>query len=271
MTELPKPGDPRTFLVVDLSCWVHRFLATVGGLASGCVVDMITKVLNQLRPAYCACASDTPWPTFRHELAPKIYKAQRPAAAEKSKIPEWMVAEQRRLAAERLEEERKIPVLSAKGWEADDVIASLVAQAREEDLRVVVLAFDKDLAQLVSDDVVMWDGKERLIGVDEVRAKWKVEPAQMRDYLALVGDSADNVPGANGIGPYAASRILEKYGDLDAVLAWADAPVDPEEDMHGWKLVLRRDRAQVVLSRQLVSLDDRCPVLFDEGSMRCAP
>src|SRR6185436_140660 len=105
--------------------------------------------------------------------------------------------------------------------EADDLIAVAVQKAKEQGLRVVIASSDKDLMQLVDDErVMMWDAmRNRVFGTPEVIEKFGVPPSQVRDLLALVGDTSDNVPGVPGIGPKTAAELLGQFGSLDAMYA----------------------------------------------------
>src|SRR5207245_907279 len=95
----------------------------------------------------------------------------------------------------------EMPVLHAEGYEADDLIAACVREARFHGLQTVICSADKDLMQLVAPDVMMWDAmRDKVYGVDEVQEKWGVAPAGVCDLLALMGDTSDNVPGVTGVG-----------------------------------------------------------------------
>ena len=116
-----------------------------------------------------------------------------------------------------------IPVLQQDGIEADDLIATLVRRAREREMHVVIVSADKDMLQLVGDDVVMYDsGRNLVFGIPETRTKLGVTPEQVRDYLALVGDTSDNVPGVPSVGPKTAQGLIAEYGDLDGIYEHAE-------------------------------------------------
>jgi DNA polymerase-1 len=109
-----------------------------------------------------------------------------------------------------------IPVLQRDGFEADDLIATAIARGPHKGLKVVCSG-DKDLLQLVADDVIVWDARKRVCGRDEVVEKWGVPPERVRDLLALMGDSSDNVPGVDHVGEKTAAKLLGEYGSLDGV------------------------------------------------------
>lgn len=213
---LPEFNDPDTLFVVDLSCWVYKFWHVGPNFAAQNFAKMIEKIISLRAPARLAIAEDNIWPTFRHELAAGSYKAGR---HEKETMQERASKlEQLRLAAEVSEDAFGAHRFTKKGFEADDVIATLATMGAEEGLKVVIVATDKDLMQLVTKHVVMWDGKGAAIGPEEVRAKYGVAPAQMVDYLTMVGDTTDNVAGIKGIGDKQAVLILRYFKTLKAAL-----------------------------------------------------
>ncbi len=152
--------------------------------------------------------------TFRNDIYPE-YKANRPPAPE-DLIPQFPIV---REAAEAL----GLPQISMKGYEADDIIATYTKMAVKQGMKVTVISSDKDLMQLVGDDVEMYDAmKDKRIGIQEVEDKFGVEPVKVLDLLALMGDSADNIPGVPGIGPKTAAQLLGNFGTLEGILANAE-------------------------------------------------
>lgn len=251
MTALPEAGADDVLYLVDMYCWVYRFYATVGGRAAHGVLDFIARVLHEQRPAYLAVCRDLPHRTWRADLYPKRasgegYKAHR-------KAPDATLLERLRWTHEMLEDVHGARVIGVPGWEADDVIATWARIGAERGMRVVVLGFDKDLMQLVSPRCVLWDGRERLVGEREVLQRFGVSARQLRDYLAIVGDSADNVPGVPGMGPKAAARVLQRYPTIDDALA---LPETRDRDV----LRLRAHEDALRLSRCLVTLDAAVPL-----------
>jgi DNA polymerase-1 len=113
--------------------------------------------------------------------------------------------------------------LELAGFEADDIIATITRQAREAGLGVVIVSADKDLLQLVTDGVIMYDTmREKVFGRAETIERMGVPPEQVRDLLALMGDSSDNVPGVKGVGQKTAAKLLEDHGSLDGIYAAID-------------------------------------------------
>lgn len=140
----------------------------------------------------------------------------------------------------------QIPFYSVEGFEADDVIASLAVRSPHSE--VLVASGDKDLLQIVNDRIKILDTmKNKVIGLEGVVEKFGVNPNQVADYLALVGDSSDNVPGAKGIGPKSASQLLIEYKTLDSLLS-AELPTKIKS-----KIDFSRD--SIILSKKLVQLD----------------
>src|SRR5882757_6470536 len=217
----------KTLLLVDGSGYLYRAfhampdLRTAGGEPTGAIRGFIgmLRVLQENCPAeYRACVFDAQGKTFRDDLFPE-YKANRAAmpadlATQIGPIHEAVAA-------------LGWPILEIPGVEADDVIGTLAERARREGLRVVIVTADKDLAQLVGDQVQLLDtmsrdgGPARRFDRDGVLARFGVPPERIVDYLTLVGDSVDNVPGVEKVGPKSAVRWLSEHGSLDGVLAHA--------------------------------------------------
>src|SRR5690606_15188168 len=122
-----------------------------------------------------------------------------------------------------------LPIAEVKDFEADDVIATYTKLAREAGIEVTIVSSDKDLMQLISDGVCMYDAmKQRKIFAPEVMEKFGVPPEKVIDILALMGDSSDNIPGVPGIGPKTAAELIQKYGSLEGLLANLDDIKQPK-------------------------------------------
>jgi len=264
--KLPEPGDPDVLYVIDVSGYVHRayhvhaaqgraFSTSKGEptFAVLTVSQMLLKLLQDQRPGRLAIALDSK-ASDRKERYPK-YKENRSAAP-----PDLFQQFERVL---QIADAFGIPRFEHDGAEADDVIATIVRLAREQGWRVVLVGADKDLLQLVGDDVVMYDTMyERLLGPAETRKKLGVPPAQVRDYLALVGDTSDNVPGVPSVGPKTAAQLLEAHGDLDGIYEHLDSVTKKSVRA---KLTDHRDDA--FLSRELVTLRDDLPLSLDADTL----
>jgi DNA polymerase-1 len=205
----------------------------------------LMRLLEEQKPRFLAVAFDTAAPTFRHE-AFEAYKATRPEVPPEivDQIPE----------VKRFLDCAGIRRLEQEGVEADDLIGSLARRFAAEGHDVVIVSADKDLMQLVGPRIrqlIPAKGKEpaRWMGPREVEAKWGVPPPRLRDLLALVGDSSDNVPGVPGIGPKRAAELLQKFPDLDAIYAHLDEVSSPSVRRR-----LEENREQAFLSRELVTI-----------------
>jgi len=255
---LPPPGDARTLWVIDLSGFIFRAFhampprTTTHGEPVHAVhgtIATLQKLIGQHRPSYLAVAIDSR-ESRRKERLP-AYKSSR-----KERPPELEVQAGR---VREIAEAYAIPCLEAPGWEADDVIATLVRRAREAGLKVVIASADKDLLQLVGDDVVMWDGmRDRTFGAEETVERLGVRPEQVRDYLALTGDASDDVPGVPSVGPKTAAGLLATFGSLDAIYAALD-----RVEKRSVREKLAAHRADAELSRELVTLNEHLEVPFD--------
>jgi len=195
-------------------------------------------------PDYVAVALDVSGDrgTFRSGIYPD-YKATRPEP------PEDLRPQVDRCLA--LLDTLGVPVIGAEGYEADDVIASLVDRLREErpDLKVRIVSKDKDLKQLLGDNVELYDvHTDDVSDLDRLRRETGLEPEQVIDMLALMGDSIDNIPGVEGVGPKTAARLIAEYGSLDELLAHADEIKGKRGER------LREAAGRLPLSRDLVTL-----------------
>ncbi|MBP7868354.1 MAG: DNA polymerase I [Acidobacteria bacterium] len=218
-------------------------------------VHMLRKLMETRKPAYFVAAADPGGPTLRHRKA-AAYKANRKPVPEDLKAQVPLVFDV--LGA------FGIPVLVVEGFEADDVIARLVREARANGREAVVLSSDKDLFQLVGDGVTVADTRADVTyGPEEVKAKFGVPPERITDYLALTGDASDNIPGAPGIGPKTAVALLEQFGSLDACL-------DRLEEVKSERIrgILRENRQRVLDSRELATLMPDLPLDWGWADLR---
>src|SRR5262249_38484763 len=173
---------------------------------------MLWKLIREERPDYLGIALDPPGPTFRDTMFTE-YKATRTA------MPDDLA---RQLPyVRRLFQALRTPVVEVSGYEADDVLATLVEQAlQQEDLEIVIVSGDKDLLQLVGPRVRVLSvlgrtGERVMYDEAKVRERWGVEPAQIADVLALMGDSIDNIPGVRGVGEKTAVKLVGQFGGVE--------------------------------------------------------
>ncbi|WP_437905775.1 DNA polymerase I [Sorangium sp. So ce327] len=264
-TALPPAGAPDVLYLVDLSGYVFRAYHAISPLSSPSgepthatygTVAMLTKLVEERKPAYLGVAMDSPGKTFRDELDPR-YKAHRPPPP-----PDLGVQMSR---CREIVEAYRIPIFIQEGLEADDLVAVAVARAKERGLRVVIASSDKDLMQLVDgEQVMLWDAmRDKVYGHPEVVAKFGVPPEQVRDLLALVGDTSDNVPGVPGVGLKTAAELLAQFGSLSAIYERIGEVKKPRI-----RESLQQNEADARLSQKLVTLDGGAPVSLDLETLR---
>ena len=209
----------------------------------------VLRILAKHNPTHFAIARDVAHTkTFRHELYPD-YKANRGPRPEE-------LAAQMPLLGESLEASG-IPLLSEPGYEADDVMASTATAAVEAGFdHVVILSKDKDMSQIVSDKIHLFHLTKGADGIDfgpeQVLEKYGLPPEKIRDYLALMGDASDNVPGVPKVGPKTAIQLLNDYGDMDNLYANLDKIT--KKGLHD---NLENNREKAFLSRELVTLQTK--------------
>src|SRR5712672_2387345 len=213
--------------------------------------NMLWKLLRDMppdnRPTHLAIVFDKSEVTFRNKLYPD-YKAHRPPAPD-DLIPQFALIREAVRAFD-------LPCLEQAGFEADDLIATYVRLACERGAIATIVSSDKDLMQLVTDCVTMYDTmKDRRIGIPEVIEKFGVPPEKVVEVQALAGDSTDNVPGVPGIGVKTAAQLIVEYGDLETLLARAG---EIKQEKRRQSLIEFAEQAR--MSRRLVVLDDRVPL-----------
>jgi len=208
-------------------------------------VNLIQKIKKKLPTEYMGLAFDAPGETFR-DKAYKEYKATRPAPPPDIPFQIEKVKE--------ISECMGIPQFEIVGYEADDVLATLAVKLKEHG-DVYIATSDKDLLQMVRDNIYVYDAyRDEILDRDNVIAKFGVTPEQVPTYLALVGDSIDNVPGVPGIGPKRAVEIINKYKDFDEALA---------KDTR-----LQAHQESALLSRELIKLKTDVPLEIDLDALR---
>ena len=216
--------------------------------------DLLT-ILRNKQPEFLMCAFDLPGPGKRNEVF-EDYKANRdemPADL----VPQISMVEQ-------IIQGFGIPVLGCPGWEADDVIATVVAQANAQDIAVNIVTSDKDARQLLNPNVRLYNvRKDTFLDEEYLMKDWGIRPDQVIDFQALVGDSVDNVPGVPLVGPKKASNLLAKFGTLDEVLANPDEAPGPKLREN-----LKTYADQALMSRILVTLKNDLPITVDWDAAR---
>ncbi|MCK4689990.1 MAG: DNA polymerase I, partial [Candidatus Marinimicrobia bacterium] len=217
--------DKPTLYLIDGSAIAYRSyfgmirnrLTTSNGQPTGATyafVKSLLKIINERKPDYLGMVFDAPEKTFRHKIYPD-YKATREA------MPDDLVSQLPQMF--KITEAMNIPVIISPGYEADDIIGTLALEAKKKGISVFMVTGDKDFMQLLGDDIYMYkpaSGQKEveIISSDKVVEKWGVRPDQIADYLGLVGDSSDNIPGVKGIGPAKARPLLQEYGTVEGVI-----------------------------------------------------
>lgn len=218
----------------------------------------LEEVLQKRKPTHIAVVFDTPTPTFRHVMY-KEYKANRDETPEdiKKAVP----------YIKKLIEAYKIPVIDCPGFEADDVIGTLARKASENGFDTYMMTPDKDFAQLVSDSVFMVkpsrSGNESVIWkVEDIKREFSVQrPEQVIDVLALMGDTADNIPGAPGVGPKTAKKLISEYGSIEELFR------NTGKLKGKLKEIIENFRKQIEFSKILVTIDQYVPVELKEEEL----
>src|SRR4029453_13322086 len=214
---------PELLYLIDVSSLVFQVFHAIPemtsphGMPTNAVFGFTRDILNILRqkkPTHLLCATDPSGPGERENLYPQ-YKANRSATPEEL-TPQFPLGAETIAAF-------GIPILEVPGWEADDVIATVVAIAERRDMDVCIVTNDKDARQLLSPRVKIYQvRKDQYLDEAALLADWGVRPDQVIDFQSLVGDSVDNVPGVPGVGPKTAAKWLQQYGTLAEVIAHAD-------------------------------------------------
>ncbi|MBZ4416606.1 DNA polymerase I [Myxococcus sp. RHSTA-1-4] len=245
-----------TLVLIDASGFIFRAyhaippLTTSKGVPTNAVLGftrMVLKALRDLAPTHVALAFDKESRTERQKIDP-TYKAHREGPPE-DLVPQFGLIR-------RVVEALNLPVLEAAGWEADDVIGTLAVKAKAEGFCVQVVTGDKDFVQIVEPDVRLFDPmKDVHTGPDEVKAKLGIEPRQMRDYLALIGDAVDNVPKVPGIGPKTATELIQQFGDVETLLSRLDEVKKPKI-----REAIASHRESLLRARQLVTFKTDLPL-----------
>ncbi|MDQ3950401.1 MAG: DNA polymerase I, partial [Gemmatimonadota bacterium] len=269
------PSAPRLFLVDGYALIYRAFFALIARplttsrgentSAAWGIVNFLNRLLERHRPEYLGWVHDSGL-SFRHETYPG-YKATREKLTEElqSDFDRGM----ERICA--LLDAYRVQILALPGYEADDVIGTLARQALAQDVNVIVVSGDKDFQQLVRPGVWLLNPgrggpgavEEQWVSVENAGERLGVPPALVTDYLALVGDTSDNVPGVRGIGEKTAAELVNSYGSLEEILAHvAEIPKKRPRE------ALLEQEANARLSKELVTIRDDLPVHLDLEQLR---
>jgi DNA polymerase-1 len=260
-----------------------RPMSTRSGLPTAATyvfVNMIKKLRQDFAPKYFAAVFDVSGEVFRDERARAIGKLRRWNAKTQSfdevsyegykATREAMPEDLRRQIPyiRRALETLRIPILEAKGFEADDVIGTLAREAAEREHEVFIVSGDKDMMQLVTPQVkILNPQKDNLVlDPEKVTETLGVPPEKVVDVMALRGDSVDNIPGAPGIGDKGSVELIKEFGTVEAVLDRA-----AEVKRKAYRESLEQNRDAVLLSKELVTIDTHVPLPLDLGAMETQP
>jgi DNA polymerase-1 len=263
-------------VLVDGSSYVYRAfhaapavarLSTSRGEPTGAVlvvINMLNKLIKDFQPQHIAVVFDAPGKTFRDQLFAE-YKAHRPGMPDelRSQVPALLA----------IIEAQGLPLLREPGVEADDVIGTLACRAAGAGQQVLISTGDKDMAQLVSDSITLINTMtDTRLDRESVKIKFDVYPEQIIDYLALIGDSIDNIPGIDKVGPKTAAKLLAQYGSLDGLIAHlAEIPGRVGENLRAGVTTLELSRRLATIRTDLdltVALAQLTPRPADVAKLR---
>ncbi|OLB38138.1 MAG: DNA polymerase I [Acidobacteria bacterium 13_2_20CM_57_17] len=267
-------ATPKKLFLVDAMAHVYRaFFAPMpqrltgpGGIPTNIPFlfgNILKRLIKDYQPDYIGIVFDPPGATFRDKLFEK-YKAQRQPMPDEMRVQLPFVR--------RLCEAMRLPVLEVKGYEADDVIGTMAVKAGANNLEVLIVSNDKDMMQLVGKNVrTLRTGSGGLKGdiiVDEKKVEelLGVPPEKVVDYMALLGDTIDNIPGAKGIGEKGAAELIKKYGSVESALDHAD-----EVSNKRYREALQQQREQVLMSKQLAEIAKDAPIEIKLAELEMCP
>jgi len=267
-------GEPKKLFLVDAMAHVYRaFFAPMprrltgpGGVPTNVPFlfgNILRRLIKDYQPDYLGIVFDPPGATFRDKLFEK-YKAQRQPMPDEMRVQLPFVR--------RLCEAMRLPILEVQGYEADDVIGTMAVKAGKHNLAVLIVSNDKDMMQLVGKSVrTLRTGSGGLKGdiiVDEMKVEelLGVPPQKVVDYMALLGDTIDNIPGAKGIGEKGAAELIKKYGSVENALDHAD-----EVPNKRYREALQQQREQVLMSKQLAEIAKDAPIEVNLEELELRP
>ncbi len=260
----------KTLYLIDGSAIAYRSyfgmirnrLTNSAGQPTGAVfayVNSLLKLIEEEKPDYIGMVFDAPEKTFRHKIY-EDYKATREA------MPDELVSQLPYI--HKVTEAMNIPVIIRPGYEADDVIGTLAKHARQQGLQVYMVTGDKDFMQLLKPDIFIYkptSGQKAVEVIDEdgVVEKWGVRPEQIADYLGLIGDTSDNIPGVKGVGPAKARPLLQEFGSLENIIENVDKIGNPRvRDM------IKESAEEAKFSKLLATIKTDVPVDIKIDTLR---
>ena len=222
-------------------------------------INSLEDILNNYNPSHIAVVFDPPGPNFRHEMYPE-YKANRDSTPEDIKLSVPYIKQ--------VIESYNIPIVEVAGFEADDVIGTLAKKAEKEGFEVYMVTPDKDFTQLISDKIFMLKpakggNKPEIWTMEDVKENFHVEQAeQVKDILALWGDSADNIPGAPGIGEKTSKKLISEFGSIDGLFENLDSLKGKQKEN------IENNIELIKLSKELATINQNVDISFNEESFK---
>ncbi|MFQ5950232.1 MAG: DNA polymerase, partial [Nitrospiria bacterium] len=257
----------KRFYIIDGSSYIYRAyfaireLSTASGVPTNAVygfTQMLLKIIRDKKPDYLAIAFDAKGPTSRHAAYPE-YKSHRPAMPDSLEVQIPYI--------QKMVEAFQIPAVMEEGIEADDIIGTLARQGEAAGLQVVIISGDKDMFQLISPSVTVYDTlKEKAFTEKSIQERFGVTPSQMVEIMGLMGDAADNIPGVTGIGKKTAIQLIGTFGSIDNLLAHLDQVKRPK-----LRQSLESQGEMARLSRSLATIKTNCRIDFDLAQLECLP
>jgi len=264
----------RTLLIIDANSLIHRAyhalppLTDADNKPAGAVYGLssiLIKILRELSPTYSVAAYDRPEPTFRKKEF-SAYKEHRPASADD------LIAQL--ISSKKFFEAFGIKCLESPGFEADDIIGTVAARFSTDDAveKIIILSGDLDVLQLVKDRrVIAWVPQKGISSFTEydreaVIGRFGIPPELVPDFKGLVGDSSDNIPGVQGVGPKTAADLIKRYGPLEDLYA-----LSPETKTAAMKRVME-SKESAILSKRLATISEKAPLPdFSLSDLKTSP
>ncbi len=245
--------------------FINRPLINSKGLNTSAITGFtrtLWDLIKKENPTHIAVAFDPPSPVFRHGMYEE-YKANREEQPEDIRIAIPYIEE--------IVKALRIPIIMVEGFEADDVIGTIAKQAEKQGFTVYMVTPDKDFAQLVTENILLYKPSRQgngvdILGVNEVLEKWKIQKVeQVIDVLALQGDAVDNIPGIPGIGAKTAAKLLAEYDSLEGLLANSDKLKGKQKEK------VEANAEQGIMSKKLATIDQNVPIEFDASTYEMEP
>lgn len=250
--------------LIDGNSYVYRAFYAIKGLTDSSgkptnavfgFTNMLLKIIKDKKPDAVAVSFDTPHPTERHELF-EDYKAHRP------ETPDDLVRQFPEV--KRMISAFNIPIFEEPGYEADDVLATLAERASKEGDEVFIVTGDKDMLQLVNDSVKVYDPmKDKVMDREYVKERFTLPPERVVEYMALVGDAVDNIPGAKGIGEKTAKTLLHEFNSLDEILEHPER-ISKERT----RKLVEQSIEDIKMSRKLAEINRKVPIEVSPEDLR---